>query len=422
MPPATALRTVAAFALLLLCPALVFFPPAAARAHGGLPVAQQLLWRGNDLLVPTPYWGIFVGRDGGPWHWICDEAINSYQQHTYAAGQDGTLYVTDRSGMQVSRDGGCSWDAVTGPLSTQYIVSLVADPQSPRIWALASGDMGGTYLWSSDDTGRTWTSRRELPMTWPAGLYVSADGKSVIVGLMTDASPRQAQLVTSTDGGATFVTQTVQYLVAGQPLTQIAPIFVDPQSPGDLYVAARADTVSVLLRLRAAAAPTEYLRLAVSIFDMARDPQSGALIVATAAGLYAQNSGGTFDAQSALSSSRCLSSHGGSLYACGWNFMPDFAAVARLSAGATQKSTVFQYQQAQGPISCPADTPVGKICPMAWNIYADQLGITPQKDPTPTPSGGCQFATATNGAGSALGGLLLFAGLLMARRRRSHAA
>ena len=54
-----------------------------------------------------PLLGVCSSKAPGEWHWICDETINAYQQHTFAVGSDGTLYATDRAGMQVSRDGGC---------------------------------------------------------------------------------------------------------------------------------------------------------------------------------------------------------------------------------------------------------------------------------------------------------------------------
>ncbi len=410
----------------LLIPLLLFLGagwPQPARGHGGVPAPQQILWRGQDMLVPTPYWGLFVGRPAGQWHWICDEAINSYQQHLFAAGSDGTLYATDRSGMQVSRDGGCSWDSITGPLASLYIVSLQSTPQSPRIWALASGDGGGASLWTSDDRGLTWQQQQQVPDAWPSGLRISADGQSIVAGMMTAAAPRQAKLLLSSDGGRSFSQQTVFHLVGGQPLSQITPLWIDPQAPHDIWLAARVDSVTVLLQSQASAAPHEHLRLTVSIFDMLRDPQSGALIVATASGLYTQRSSGPFEAVSTVSTSRCLSSGPDGLYACGWNFQPDLAAIVRLEQSATQRTRVFQYQDTLGPQSCPAESPVGRICPMAWNIYADQLGIPVRAMPEPTP-GGCSLSSAAHTKLSvgllpiALGSLLALR--LNTRRRRQR--
>lgn len=403
------------FVLVLLCA----LQPRLGHGHGGVPAPQQILWRGDSMLVPTPYWGLFVGSPAGEWRWICDEAINAYQQHTFAVGADGTLYATDRSGMQVSRDGGCSWDSITGPLSTLYIVNLQSMRQSPRVWALASGDGGGASLWTSDDQGRSWQQQQDVRDVWPAGLRVSSDGQSVVAGLMTSATPRQAQLLVSRDGGQTFQTEPVFHLVGGQPLSQLTPLWIDPQAPHDIWLAGRVDTITVLLQLSNGARPREHLRLAVNIFDVERDPSSGTLVAATAAGLFTQTAGQPFVAQSTVSTSRCLSSRADGLYACGWNFQPDLAAIVQLRESATQRSRVFQYQDTLGPLSCPTDTPVGRICPMAWNIYADQLGISQPVTPSPA-KGGCTLSGSHPCTGLRSWSLLLLlgSGLAVAYRAR----
>lgn len=386
--------------------------------HGGVPAPQQILWRGESMLVPTPYWGLFVGKPGGEWHWICDEAINAYQQHTFAVGTDGTIYATDRSGMQVSRDGGCSWESITGPLSQLYIVSIQSMPQDARVWALASGNSNGASLWTSDDRGLTWQQQQDVPEVWPAGLRISADGQSIVAGMMTAAAPRQALLLVSRDGGRTFASQSVFHLVGGQPLTQITPLWVDSQAPFDIWLAGRVDTVTTLLQVQSAAPPREHLRLTVNIFDLLRDPVSGSLVAATAGGLYTQTAGKPFAALSTLSTSRCLSAQGGELYACGWNFQPDLAAIVQLRDSAAQRTRLFQYQDTLGPQSCSADTAVGRICPMAWNIYADQLGI-PQPKPPTSASGACAIAAYPDAQVSRWSLLLLCGSLCALACRRT---
>ncbi|MBL9002811.1 MAG: hypothetical protein JNJ46_01125 [Myxococcales bacterium] len=394
-----------------------------AQAHGGIPAPQQILWRGDSMLIPTPYWGLFVGTPGGPWHWICDEAINTYQQHTFAVGGDGTLYATDRAGMQVSRDGGCSWDNISGPLAGQYVLSVKAAPGASQVWALSSGDAGGSSLWISDDTGRSWQLRHEQKDTWPSGLLISADAQILAAGVTTAAAPRQTQLLVSRNAGATFSVENVSHFVGGQPLSQLSPLWIDPQPPHDIWAAGRVDTVTTLLQISPGSPVKEHLRLAVSIFDMLRDPQTGQIVVATAAGLFARSGSGPFAQLSTLSTSRCLSERGGSLFACAWNFQPDLAAIVQLRSAASQRTRIFQYQDTQGPQSCPATTAVGKTCPMAWNVYAAQLGIELKKDPP--PASGC--AQAPGGSPSKQAGLLCSAALLglaayrRISRRRSQA-
>lgn len=390
----------------------------AAQAHGGIPAPQQILWRGDSMLVPTPYWGLFVGKPGGGWHWICDEAINAYQQHTFAVSGSGTLYATDRMGMQVSRDAGCSWESITGPLASQYVLNIQASATGSRAWALASGEGGGSSLWSSDDAGATWQSQHQQPDTWPSGLVTSEDGHVLVAGLATAASPRQTQLLVSRDAGATFSVENVFHLVGGQPLSQLTPLWVDPQPPYDIWAAGRVDTVTTLLQITSSGPPKEHLRLGVNIFDMQRDPQSRQLVAATGSGLYASANGMPFAPLKTVSTSRCLSAHGDSLYACAWNFEPDFAAIVQLSDSAKQRNRVFQYQDTLGPQSCPATSTVGKTCPMAWNIYAAQLGITVSQ-PMPKDMAGCaQVPGSGPRPGTWWVGALLLGGLAARRRPR----
>ena len=108
--------------------------PGAARAHGGLPISTQIVFRGQTLLVPTQYWGIFVGSEAGPWRWICDEGINDYKLRSVFAASDGALYATNLTGLTVSRDGGCDWRPLGGPIAALEVDSVVADP------------LGGSYF------------------------------------------------------------------------------------------------------------------------------------------------------------------------------------------------------------------------------------------------------------------------------------
>src|SRR5262245_20854704 len=91
--------------ILLLCGAT-----SVALAHGGLPGTTQVMEDGDHLFVATRGSGMFVGNEGGAWHWICDEAINRRADRVFARTGSGVLLVTDFFGVQRSTDGGCSWE------------------------------------------------------------------------------------------------------------------------------------------------------------------------------------------------------------------------------------------------------------------------------------------------------------------------
>lgn len=405
--------------------------PAVAAAHGGLPVAQQILWRQDTMMVPTPYWGIFVGTDGGPWRWICDEAINLLQTRRVVIGSDGQyLYATDRVGLTVSPDGGCTWKPATGDVAMLDIAALATDPSPSaprRVYALAnSSDSSKSGLWRSEDGGGTWTLIRPVGMELPSGLAVSADGKAVAVVTLS-APPRQPILHLSTDGGSGFTSSMLDVATAlgGQAVIGVVPLSFDGPTRGPLYLRVSTDAGHSLFRFDGLGVPTKLLDVSAVIYGVARDPQSRALVVATGKGLYQQQADQSFQALSTVSMSQCVSEHGSSLYACSWNYAPDLAAVGRLSDMNQRLTKVFQYHDTKGPLDCGPTTNVGQICPSIWLSYAEQLGVMlPTMEP-PTvdpPKDGCQCSAP--GKATPLSGLSTTAamaallGLLLRRRAR----
>lgn len=405
---------------------LILALPSATHGHGSLPIAQQILWRDQTMLVPTPYWGLFVGTDGGPFRWICEEAINPNQQgRRFALGKDGTLYATDRTGITVSRDGGCTWGAITSGINTFQVLSIVAAPNTARVFALASGQTpSDTGLWRSDDAGQSWQSAYRLQDHWVSGLIISEDGQTLAVTTMAPTTPRQPTLHVSADGGANFTARAVSYQIDGQDIGTIVPLWIDPRAPDQTYVATKDGTTNVLLRVGMTGAPTEMMRVATAIRDMLRDPRNDQLLVATSKGIWAGKGGAMLQPLSTLASSQCLSLHGDALYACGWNYAPDMAAIARVTDDAARYTKVFQYHETLEPVSCPATTPVGQTCPGVWQMYADQLGIdlTQRTNMPPAAESGC--AAATHRSSGNFGIVLAAASvafLLLRRRGRSLA-
>lgn len=404
--------------------------PQPARAHGGLPVSQAILWRGDSMMIPTPYWGLFVGTDGGPFRWICDEAINTNQQRIINITSDGqVLFATDRMGLSVSTDGGCSWAATTPPVSELDVIAMAADP-SPTgqhgMYVLANSyaDRSKTGLWRSDDAGQTWKPVRMLTSGLPGGLTVSPDGQYLAVTALSETTPRTATLHLSTDGGAGFTSRVLNVPLDGQPLNTLVPIGFDSEPPGQgsLYLSSVIDTGYVLLRYDGLAAPAKVLQIASTIHSLLREPETKTLLVATAQGIYALQPDQSFKLLDAVSSALCLSSHKGQLYSCSWNYAPDFAAVARLSGVSSSKTKVFQYSDTVGPVECPAGTTVANICPKLWASYADQLGVMRPMDPPVPPTqtgygGGCQLGGQLPSL-AGLGMLGTSLALLLGRRRR----
>src|SRR5437867_2218279 len=89
-----------------LIAALVWLFPSLAVAHGGLPISEGIVFRGDVLVVPTKFWGVFFGRDGGPWRWICEEAIDEYLYGVALSADGQTLYTVGHGRPPPPPDGG----------------------------------------------------------------------------------------------------------------------------------------------------------------------------------------------------------------------------------------------------------------------------------------------------------------------------
>jgi hypothetical protein len=111
--------------------------------------------------------------------------------------------------------------------------------------------------------------------------------------------------------------------------------------------------------------------------------------------------------------------------------MPDFAALAESDDGAQSFHSILNYVNTVGPVDCPAGTPVGDTCPLYWQMYGSQLGISftdggmPISDggmepPHPKSGCGCQLGAAARGGldGAGAGALLVLALLALAAVRR----
>src|SRR5262249_45990177 len=131
---------------------------------------------------------------GGPWRWICEEAIgypdkvNTKRDRRWALSSDGTYHVTDNTGIDSSRDGGCTWGAATGEIATLPTSTVVADPvDGKRAWATTEGSIpsdGGVLphgaLFTTPDDGVTWTKVLEADEYFN-GVALSTDGKTLYV-------------------------------------------------------------------------------------------------------------------------------------------------------------------------------------------------------------------------------------------------
>lgn len=411
--------------LLFLLPLLPLLCPQPARAHGGLPVTSEILWSGDTLYVPTLYWGMFVGTDGGRWRWICDEAINGNKVRQVYRSADGTFYATDVSGLTLSRDGGCSWQAVAGDVAQAAVQDLAFDPAAPAHAYVTASRAGRSELWETADAGASWKPIYALPDRFFHGLAVARD--RVYLGTTASGAAPAPAIYVSADGGKGFAAVPVGNPPAGTAPERLTLLGMEAR-PGRgaervLYLRFVGDSAQVLWRAdlsQAGAAFSEVLRLElnaptvsnVSIFAVGFDVPRDRMLISTGNGLYLQDGAAAPVRSVALSRAQCASVKGGRTYACSWDFFPDMAAVARSDDGGTSFRKIFQFDETQGVLECAAGTTVAQVCPASWTLNAPLLGIDPGAPGGTMPAGsgssGCRAAPAGAATGQALPLPLLF--------------
>lgn len=439
---------------------------ALAHAHGGLPVSQTILRQanGDTMYVPVVFWGVWVGPAGGPWKWICEEMINGYRFRKFALSSDGTFYTTDTKGLTRSTDHGCTWTAVSGTIASLHIADVVADPVDGATAYAASGD-GGTVLpdggivpavngvFVTHDHGDTWTALAGLSAQsgsiFQTVRVAPSDAMTLYATSAQQMTPFTPSLHHSSDGGATFTTTPLSYLLDGVAPHALELLAVDPRNPAVVWARAVAEVPmgstsierhALLRSTDAGVTWTEEYKLDATqeasgatrgIDSVAFDVAANKVYVATRTGLLAGSDDGSATAPTLaptgnLSQAQCVDVHGGAVYACSSQFPPDNAAIARSTDGAQTFSSVLNYADTVGPVdSCPKGTPVADNCPSYWYQYGAQLGITFDAgvDMTGTmpKSGGCSCSIGAVGgaAGGALFALVLLAIAVRALTRRS---
>lgn len=434
-----------------------------AQAHGGLPISLRILRvpGSTTMSVPVHYWGMWVGQkmaEGYEWRWICEEAINAERFRRYAVSADGIYYATNSKGLSMSRMNGCNWPAATGEIATLKTSDIATDPvDGATAWVTtATGALAGTNgtltgapngLFVTHDHGDTFT---RVPGIGTSGrlltsVRVSPSDPKVLYLSSTDYMAPYGQAIDrSTDGGVTFTSQPLTSITNRGAVSGLELMAVDPHDPSILF--ARANVMEsgkvrqLLLRVERAGdagqVATELTsietaslsgKLPSGINDIAFDVAHELIFVATQGGILRGSTKAlpiTLTKVSTLGQAQCVDVAGDELFACSWNYTPEFAAIAVGDDTGSTMGSIFTFDQTVGPIDCPADTDVQLVCPQIWYTYASELGITKVPDLGTNADMGdggsdspdCSYAPGRSGPG----GMTLVAGallLLLARRR-----
>ena len=401
--------------------------PATASAHPvGFPttVSAGQSADAQSILVETTF-GLVVSHDGGAsFHWICEEAadISGALDPQIAVTRAGTFFVTTFDGLQVSRDGGCSWAQVDRPDLDDRWAPSVHVSKTGEVWTLTSGEAPNVVLASTDDgvTFREVTPPEATDVVWRSVLTAPEDATRVYVtGLRvvppTEPGALQTEPVVfrSSDGGQAW-TALGWNLTTGEPGTKKGTLLLlgagpDPDLVFGAYdVFASGSNLSVLVRsddggatwtevLSQAYAPEDDEWPFIGFHAFADDTR---LWVGSpkARGYESIDKGLTWTerAADADQSLGCvLREPSGDLLACGHNWDPDFAALGRSTDGGESFDSIFRFSQMRGPLDCAPGTTSARICEPLWPMIAQQFGIAIEEPTTPDASPATPDATIT---------------------------
>jgi hypothetical protein len=449
-----------------------------AAGNGRFPSTVNIRFHPTDpdiFLVPATF-GLLITHDGGAsFQWVCEAAIGYTGTYDpdYLFGGDGDIYATTFEGLRVSPDQGCSWNSLGSPLdSDKFIVQLERGPDD-RIWATTAsgGDNNQVYVSDDGETFRGILGQSDYgpkpklmdPTWWLSVRTTPADVNRVYVTAYYPDSPARAILLRKTTPGDTgFEDIPLEGVEFGEANPFFYLVGVSPTDPDVLF--ARAEAVvppigDALYRSdNGGESWTKVLEFqqTMNAFLIRSDGQTviagstrpcvgeepssdkGCVRISTSAG-----EAGTWEATESQPQMWCLGERSdGKLFACGFNFAPDYFAVGTSDDGQTWEP-VFRFAAFEenpgenSPLTCPADTIQSQQCVgSVWPTTACldlQLDLPMCSRPDGGPSandaggdggdgddggGGCCRASGAAPTGQAIPALAVVLGLMWMRRRR----
>ncbi len=220
--------------------------PSIALAHGRQPQLTTIALDPSDpdRIVLTATHGMLISSDAGAsWIWVCAAAFGAdplTEDPDVVVTGDGSIVLSTFAGIALAREDLCDYDYPDSPLVRDvFIVDVALDPASPQaVWALASSGVDPDRVVRSADAGRTWTAvgdpiedilleRVLVAPSDPMRVYVSGAIPP------TSGNTRQAFVMRSDDGGATFSRVEIP-LLDGERLPHVMAI--DPTNADRVFV------------------------------------------------------------------------------------------------------------------------------------------------------------------------------------------
>lgn len=440
-----------------------------ASANGRDPYTSTINFRqgNNQHIVAGMTFGLVISKDGGAtWQWMCERAIGygGMYDPDYAYTSSGAIFATTFDGLKVMRDD-CSFTST--PPGMTFVSKTELGPDGALYYAAAAPE--DSMIYRSTDDGVTFPTSTAPTGTmagdWWSSLAVAPSNAQRIyaTGYRLDGTnPKVFLLYTSTNGGTSFTSMTMNGITTVSPNSVIEIAGVSATDDDTLYVKVTFENGSIGDSIyRSTDAGQNWTKI------ISKSSNFGLAFVARADGscVAGTREQGAWKADNCLTVTEatwteltgaphigCLYEQAGVVWACTQNYASPQLDIPSDGYG-IMKSTdlvtwtgVLKYQDIQAPVPCAAGTVQEDECvqkymdlPSQWCCLKSQLGITseaidcngplacfsmPAGDTTPDggttvkpPDNDPSCCGTGNGKSSALLALLV-GGVLALRRRR----
>ncbi|MCE9577361.1 MAG: hypothetical protein K8W52_29705 [Deltaproteobacteria bacterium] len=437
---------------------------APASAHGQFPITRSVFFQPGanaNYLLGTTFGLMVTHDDGANFYIVCEQTVGygGVYEPAYEFAADGTIYATTPTGLTVSHDGGCSFEVATASLTAgdpnrfagENIGAIELGPDQ-ALWAATATATTINKIYVSRDGGQTFTaSGLEAPnIDWngiaaapgdATRLYVSGQQRTEVLPDDAGIVPPTVHLRRTDTSGASWVDLPItDFDLAISP--NVVVLGVSPTSADTVFAASIGAAGSGDRLYRSTDAGAHWTAVLDTVFALRSlvFRTDGSIVVATPAtdgknALFTSADGGaTFTPVSGVDPKQleaaCLGERAdGTMFGCGTNWDPDYAALAR-APGLGPWTKVFRFVDLRGPVSCPAGTVQHDVCELEqWPMLKQFFGITdPLVDGAPAmpdagtaPGGDTGCCSASGDAGGAIAvAALVGVGLWLARRRKKR--